>query len=392
MALVVAMVGGGQLARLTAPAALTIGVRLRALVESATSSAAQVLVDAHVGAPDSAADVARLLEGPPRADVLTFEHENVPPEVLDAVARSGVAVRPSPEALRHAQDKLVMRRRLAALGVPMPRWAPVTDEGDLATFLVEVGGTAVVKTARGGYDGKGVRVVTEAHQVTDWLASAAAGGPQLLVEEFVAFKRELAVMLARRPSGGIRCWPVVETLQVDGMCAEVVAPAPRLDPTVNEAAIDIAVRVAEELDVTGVMAVEMFEVDRDGQRGVVVNELAMRTHNSGHWTIDGAATSQFEQHLRAILDLPLGEPSARAPWTVMRNVLGGHVGGFSTALAQVLARDPGVRVHIYGKEPRRGRKLGHVCVYGEDLAELLVRARSAAAILEGHRLPADPRS
>lgn len=392
MTFVVAVVGGGQLARMMTPAATALGVDLRVLVEGPAASAARVVVDAPVGLPRSAEDVLRLVAGPPRADVLTFEHEHIPAEVLAAVAAKGIAVRPGADALRHAQDKLAMRRRLAELGVPAPRWTQVRDAEDLDAFLAGTGGTAVVKTARGGYDGKGVRVVSEAAQVADWIAGAAAGGPELLAEERVPFVRELAVLLARRPSGEVRCWPVVETVQVGGVCAEVVAPAPGLDPAVEEAARDAAVRIAEGLDVTGVLAVEMFEVAQaDGRAGVVVNELAMRPHNSGHWTIDGAVTSQFEQHLRAVLDLPLGDPSARSRWTVMVNVLGSARERLSDGLHEVVGADPGVRVHLYGKEIRPGRKLGHVTVFGDDLDGLRQRARAAAARLqgdgEGHAVP-----
>ncbi len=384
---VVAVVGGGQLARMMTPAATALGLRLRVLVEGPAASAAQVVVDAPVGAPRTASDVLDLVAGVdgPRADVLTFEHEHIPADVLDRVRALGVPVRPSPEALVHAQDKLVMRRRLTELGVPCPRWAPIPDPAALEAFLAEVGGRAVVKTARGGYDGKGVRVVTAADEVADWFTAAAEGGPPLLAEEAVPFTRELAVLLARRPSGQVRAWPVVETVQAGGVCAEVVAPAPDLDPRVAEAALDAATRVAEGVDVTGVLAVEMFEVP--GAPGepsrVLVNELAMRPHNSGHWTLDGAVTSQFEQHLRAVLDLPLGDPSPRARWSVMANVLGSSRERLSDALAEVLDADHGARVHLYGKEIRPGRKLGHVTVTGDDLADVRSRARAAAATLQG---------
>jgi 5-(carboxyamino)imidazole ribonucleotide synthase len=246
-----------------------------------------------------------------------------------------------------------------------------------------VGGEAVVKTARGGYDGKGVRVVRSAQDVADWFTAAEQGGPALLAEEKVPFLRELAVLLARRPSGEYRVWPVVETVQRDGVCAEVVTPAPHLDPSVREQAVAAACRVAEGLDVTGVLAVEMFEVpaEADGPR-VVVNELAMRPHNSGHWTIDGAVTSQFEQHLRAVLDLPLGSTEARAPWAVMANVLGSTRERLTDALPEVTA-DPDVKVHLYGKDVRPGRKLGHVTVYGDDLDDVRARAAAAAARLRG---------
>ncbi len=381
MTRVVAVVGGGQLARMMAPAATGLGLHLRVLVEGATTSAARVVVDAPVGAPRDAGAVLDLVSGPPRADVLTFEHEHIPADVLEQVEAAGVPVRPGPAALLHAQDKIVMRRALARLGVPCPRWAEVTEPADLEAFLEQEGGEAVVKTSRGGYDGKGVRVVRGAAEVAEWFAAARIGGPALLAEQKVPFVRELAVLLARRPSGEVRVWPVVETVQRDGVCAEVVAPAPGLDPTVEAQAVDAAVRVAEGLDVTGVLAVEMFEVDG----AVVVNELAMRPHNSGHWTIDGAVTSQFEQHLRAVLDLPLGDPAPRARWSVMANVLGSTLERLTDALPAVVGADPGARVHLYGKKIRPGRKLGHVTVCGDDLDDVRSRAARAAALLRGEQ-------
>ncbi|MFC8731700.1 5-(carboxyamino)imidazole ribonucleotide synthase [Luteimicrobium sp. NPDC057192] len=393
---VVAVVGGGQLARMMAPAAARLGVRLRVLVESPDGSAAQVLADAPVGAAADEAAV-RALVAPPddaAAAVLTFEHEHVPSALLVALQDEGVPVHPGPDALRHAQDKIVMRTRLTALGVPCPRWAPLAVDAadgarDLAAFLDEVGGEAVVKTSRGGYDGKGVRVVRSADDVADWLAAAQAGGPQLLVEEKVPFRRELAALVARRPSGEVRAWPVVESVQRDGVCAEVTAPAPDLDPALEAQAREVAAAVAEGLDVTGVLAVELFEVpggtpDEPGR--VLVNELAMRPHNSGHWTIDGSVTSQFEQHLRAVLDLPLGDTAPVAPWTVMANVLGSERTELTDALPEVLA-DGDARVWLYGKDVRPGRKLGHVNVSGDDLAATRDRARAAAAVLRGDAVP-----
>ncbi|GIG29324.1 N5-carboxyaminoimidazole ribonucleotide synthase [Cellulomonas marina] len=378
----VAVVGGGQLARMMAPAAVGLGVHLRVLVEAPGSSAAQAVADAPVGAAADEAAVRSLVAG---ADVLTVEHEHVPGALLDALADEGLPVHPGRAALAHAQDKVVMRRRLGALGVPCPDWAPVPDAAALDAFLAAHGGTAVVKTARGGYDGKGVRVVGRSSDVADWLAAAADGsGAALLVEEKVPFTRELAVLVARRPSGEVRVWPVVASTQVDGVCAEVVAPAPDLHPETGAAAEALAVQVAEGLGVTGVLAVELFEVaDPDGGAPrVLVNELAMRPHNSGHWTLDGSVTSQFEQHLRAVLDLPLGATDVRAPWTVMVNVLGSTLPDLAAALPDVLA-DPGVKVHLYGKDVRPGRKLGHVNVVGDDLPDLLRRGRAAAALLRG---------
>ena len=380
---VVAVVGGGQLARMMTPAATALGLHLRVLVEAPDSSAAQVVVDAPVGSPRSPGVLEALVDG---ADVLTFEHEHVPNTVLDAMAASGVAVRPSAAALRHAQDKIVMRSRLTALGVPCPEWAPVATELELTEFLESHGGTGVVKTSHGGYDGKGVRVVSSPDEVEDWLAAAADGsGAPLLVEERVPFSRELAALVARRPSGELVAWPVVESVQVDGVCSEVTAPAPDLDPVTAARAQAIARAVAEGLGVTGVLAVELFEVpdEAGGPARVLVNELAMRPHNSGHWTIDGAVTSQFEQHLRAVLDLPLGDPAPRARWTVMANVLGTSLDDPTQALAAVAAADAGAKVHLYGKEVRAGRKLGHVNVCGDDLEQVRARARRAAALLRG---------
>ncbi len=382
---VVAVVGGGQLARMMAPAATALGVHLRVLVEDAVSSAAQVVVDAPVGAAADPVAVERLVAG---AQALTFEHEHVPNALLTELVDRGVAVRPGPDALVHAQDKIVMRTRLTALGVPCPRWAPVTTSAELADFLAVGDGTAVVKTARGGYDGKGVRVVRSAGEAADWLTAATDGtGAPLLAEERVPFTRELAVLVARSPSGEVRTWPVVESVQRDGVCAEVIAPAPDLDPRTAEVAEGLGRAIAEGLGVTGVLAVELFEVPAVGHHApqVLVNELAMRPHNSGHWTIDGAVTSQFEQHLRAVLDLPLGDTDARAPWTVMANVLGSTRASLTDGLADVASLDPAAKVHLYGKAVRPGRKLGHVTVCGDDLADVRARARAAAEVLQGQQ-------
>jgi 5-(carboxyamino)imidazole ribonucleotide synthase len=370
-----------------APAASALGIGLRVLVESPTGSAAQVVPDAPVGLPKDTPAVVDLVTGGadrPAADVLTFEHEHIPAEATTAVAERSVPVHPGPHALLYAQDKLEMRRRLAELAVPCPPWAPLPDVAALEDFLAAHDGVAVVKTARGGYDGKGVRVVHAAGDVAEWFAASGSGGPALLAEQKVPFVRELAVLLARRPSGEVRVWPVAQTVQADGVCSEVLSPAPDLAPELEEAAVSAAVRVAEGLDVTGVLAVEMFEVaaDADGPARVLVNELAMRPHNSGHWTIEGAVTGQFEQHLRAVLDLPLGDPAPVHRWSVMANVLGSSLPRLTDALPAVAA-DPGAHVHLYGKEIRPGRKLGHVTVCGDDLDDVRARALAAAALLRG---------
>nr|WP_153395644.1 5-(carboxyamino)imidazole ribonucleotide synthase [Ornithinicoccus halotolerans] len=383
---VVGIIGGGQLARMCQPPAVALSLTLSVLAESETASAALVVPHSPVG---SHADLAAVREFAAGCDVVTFDHEHVPPAVLQALEADGVALHPRPAALRHAQDKLVMRERLTAMGIPCPRWVQARTAEEVAAFGGQVGWPLVAKTPRGGYDGKGVRVVHAVEELTDWLADA--GRPEspaladgLLLEEAVPFTRELAVMVARSPSGQAAAWPVVETVQTGGVCTQVLAPAPGLDPDLAAAATEGALRIAGELDVTGVMAVELFEVGEGEHSRYLVNELAMRPHNSGHWTIEGSVTSQFEQHLRAVLDLPLGATSARDQWTVMANVLGGEHPDLYPTYRHLMARDPGLRVHLYGKGVRPGRKLGHVTVYGDGpLTGLRERAQHAADYLQG---------
>jgi 5-(carboxyamino)imidazole ribonucleotide synthase len=375
----VGVVGGGQLARMLAPPAVALGVRLRVLAESPDAGAAQVVPDAPVGA---ASDLEALRSFAAGCDVVTFDHEHVPQPVLAALAAEGVVLRPGPEALRFAQDKAAMRSRLSEAGVPCPPWALVTSRTELAEFGEQVGWPVVLKTPTGGYDGKGVLMAEDLAAAEPWLARAAGGA--LLAEARVPFVRELAVLVARSPMGQAAVWPVVETVQTDGICTEVLAPAPGLSPDLAARASATALKIAGDLDVTGVLAVEMFEVaDAEGQPDVMVNELAMRPHNSGHWTIEGSVTSQFEQHLRAVLDLPLGSTAPRARWTVMANVLGGTHPDLYPAYLHVMAHDPEAKVHVYGKEVRPGRKVGHVTVSGDDLDDVRARARHAADYLSG---------
>jgi 5-(carboxyamino)imidazole ribonucleotide synthase len=371
---VVGVVGGGQLARMMAPAAIGLGVRLRVLARDATDSAAQVVPDVEVGDERDLDALRRFAKG---SDVLTFDHEHVPTEHLRLLEREGVVVRPGPGALVHAQDKAVMRDRLTELGVPCPRWAVVSSTAEIRAFGAEVGWPVVLKTPRGGYDGKGVRLVGAAEDAASWVESLGEGAT-LLAEERVAFDRELAVLVARSPHGQAAVYPVVETVQVDGVCREVLAPA-AISEEHALSAQSVALRIAEGLGVTGVFAVEMF--DTDG--GVVVNELAMRPHNSGHWTIEGARTNQFEQHLRAVLDLPLGETSMTAPHVAMSNVLGGDIADMYDGYLHCMAHDPGVHLHMYGKVVRPGRKVGHATTLGEDAEDVRARARHAAAFLRG---------
>jgi 5-(carboxyamino)imidazole ribonucleotide synthase len=377
-----AIIGGGQLARMMAQSAVGLGVPLRLLAEGPHVSAAQVVPDSLVGDYRDLDTLRKVADG---CAVVTFDHEHVPTEHLHTLTAEGHACRPGPEALVHAQDKAEMRSRLSALDVPCPRNAVVGSAEEVAAFAERVDGFPVVlKTTRGGYDGKGVWVVDSAEQTTGPFEAARAGGARILAEEKVDFRRELSALVARSPSGQVAAYPVVESVQRDGICWEVLAPAPGLDPDLALEAQRLAMKVAGELDVTGILAVELFET-RDHR--ILVNELAMRPHNTGHWTMDGAVTSQFENHLRAVLDLPLGSPEPRAPWTVMVNILGGHdpdlAGDLYAGYPHVFARDPRLRVHLYGKEVRRGRKVGHVTAYGEDLDEVRDRAQHAAAWFRG---------
>jgi 5-(carboxyamino)imidazole ribonucleotide synthase len=373
----VGVIGGGQLARMMIPAALELGVSIRVLAEAQGMSAA--LAASAVG---DYRDPETVLEFAKSVDVVTFDHEHVPQPVLRALVEAGVQVHPGPDALQFAQDKLLMRQKLSELGLPVPDWATVENPEQLDAFLKDHDGRAVVKTARGGYDGKGVRVVARATDVDDWFTVLAedGNGGSLLVEELVDFHRELAQQVARRPSGDIVAWPVVETVQRDGICAEVVAPAPSSAGRIAELSEDVAVRIAQGLGVTGMLAVELFET-RDGR--VLVNELAMRPHNSGHWSIDGSTTSQFEQHLRAVLDLPLGATGTLRPWSMMINILGGPEDAtMPDRYAAAMGEHPTAKFHSYDKESRPGRKVGHVTVCGDDLDEVAYQARGAAAFFQ----------
>ncbi len=358
-------------------AAIALGVPLSLLAEAADASAAQVIPRAEVG---DYTDLETLRAWARGCAVVTFDHEHVPTGHLEVLAADGIACRPGPAALVHAQDKIVMRQRLARLGAPSPVNAVVATPLDVDAFAAKVGGYPVIlKTSRGGYDGRGVWNVAGRQAASAVLRDAPDGIP-VLAEEKVDLARELAAVVARAPSGQVAAYPIVESVQSDGICVEVTAPAPDLDAGLAVEAQQIAMRIAAELDVTGILAVELFET-WDGR--ILVNELAMRPHNTGHWSIDGAVTSQFENHLRAVLDLPLGSPSARTPWTVMVNILGGSAPTLYDGYPHVQARDPDLRVHLYGKAVRPGRKVGHLTAYGDNLDEVRERARHAAQWFEG---------
>ena len=372
------MVGGGQLARMTHQAAIALGQSLRVLAVSAQDPAAQVSPDVVLG---SHADLDALRRAAAGATALTFDHEHVPTGLLHTLLAEGVAVLPPPEALVYAQDKLAMRRRLAAMGAPVPRFVEVSTVDDVDAFAESVGGALVVKTVRGGYDGRGVVLADDIAAARQAVAGYLADGVPVLLEERVSMRRELAALVARSSFGQGAAWPVVETVQREGICVTVLAPAPDLSEDLASRAEQLGLRIAEELGVVGVLAVELFET-ADGE--LMVNELAMRPHNSGHWTMNGSVTSQFEQHLRAVLDYPLGDTRALAPVTVMANVLGAPVAptmSMDERLHHLFGRMPETHVHLYGKDERPGRKIGHVNVLGsdpDDVAGVRERAERAA--------------
>ncbi|SEQ20607.1 5-(carboxyamino)imidazole ribonucleotide synthase [Arthrobacter sp. OV608] len=370
-----------------APAATALGFELRVLAESDDVSAVSAVSSSPVG---DYKDFQTLLEFSKGLDVMTFDHEHVPTAHLRALQEAGVNVQPGPDALVHAQDKLVMRAAIDRLELPNPVWASVADVAALVAFGEETGWPVVLKTPRGGYDGKGVRIISsaaEAAETSDWFESMSP----LLAEAKVEFTRELSALVARTPDGEARAWPVVHTVQVDGVCDEVIAPALDIPVEVAAAAEDAALRIANELGVTGVLAVELFETPGTGA-GFLINELAMRPHNTGHWTQDGAVTSQFEQHLRAVLNLPLGATDALAPVVVMKNFLGGDNQDLFSAYPLALASEPAAKVHCYGKSVRPGRKIGHVNLAGTSTADVdSVRRRAAvvAGIIRDGRVPAE---
>jgi 5-(carboxyamino)imidazole ribonucleotide synthase len=352
------MIGAGQLARMTHQAAISLGLTLRVLAESPDDGAALVTPAVELGSASDRDAIERFAK---TCDVVTFDHEHVPNDIIASLTSLGAVMRPGATALRYAQDKRAMRQRLASLDIAMPRWSDDPEE---------LPRPYIAKAVRGGYDGRGVWVVNEGDKLPPG---------DLIFEERVTIVHELAVQVARTPSGKTKCWPVVETVQEDGICVEVLAPAPRLSHTLAAEAQALAVRIADELGVVGVLTVELFE----SGRGMLVNELAMRPHNSGHWSIEGATTSQFEQHLRAVLDWPLGDTRNRTPYIVMANLIGGSATNLAKSLPAALAAVPNCSVHLYGKSARPGRKLGHVTALGDDFEQTRERARTAAAVLRG---------
>jgi 5-(carboxyamino)imidazole ribonucleotide synthase len=380
---VVGMVGAGQLARMTHQAVISLGQSLRILAEAEEDGGAVVASDVMVGDYRSLPDLRAFARG---CDVITFDHEHVPNKHLRTLVAEGVNVAPGPDALNFAQDKAAMRTRLSELGLAAPLWAIVTRADELVVFGDRVGWPLVLKAASGGYDGRGVWIVDSPAGAAQILAELSFRRTCAVAEQLVPIRRELAAVVARSPFGQGAAWPVVETVQRGGICVEVIAPAPDLDDELADQAQGLALRIAAELGVVGVLAVELFEVhDDEGGGRLLVNELAMRPHNSGHWTIEGSRTSQFEQHVRAVLDYPLGSTELTAPVVVMANLLGGPDDvtpkSIDERVHHCMAQWPDIKIHLYGKGFRPGRKVGHVTALGSDLGKVRERARAMAAYL-----------
>ena len=364
---IVGVIGGGQLARMMAAPAGALGIHLRLLAESVSECAVQVIPDVVIG---DFRHYETLREFVASCDVVTFDHEHVPNALLRRLVSEGMEskIHPGPEALQYAQEKVKMRELIAP--ELSPRWRKISHIEEAEDF----GFPCIAKSLLGGYDGKGVWRVDNRNALAELLK---AGG--LLLEEIVPFDVEISVLVARSPHGQAAVWAVTETIQENGICVQTVTPASQLSEEIAANAQSIALTIAEQTGVVGVMAVEMFLV---GER-LLVNELAMRPHNSGHWSIEGAITSQFEQHLRAVLDLPLGATAMCADWVVMGNILGGENADLHRAFLHLMARDSGLKIHLYGKEVKPGRKVGHVTALGVDVQRLSARTLHATEFFAG---------
>ena len=348
----VGIVGAGQLARMMAQAAIPLGIEVTLLAASERDGAAQVVPNVIVGDPD---DPTRIRELAQQVDVVTFDHELVDPDLLEQLEAEGHTVHPQPSVMRLAQNKRLQREMIDRTGLPGPAWSSVASLDDVIGFAGVHGWPLILKATRGGYDGRGVWELDSAMEAETIVSDALAAGTDLLVEAFQQLDGEIAVIVARSPSGECATYPATETVQRDGICHELHVPA-RFAPQIAERAERIAREVAETAGSTGLLAIEFFVVHGD----ILVNELAPRPHNSGHWTIEGAEVSQFEQHLRAVLDWPLGSTNLVAPAVVTRNLLGPEDGADPfERISDALAAGDG-HVHWYGKESRPGRKIGHV--------------------------------
>ena len=377
---IITVIGDGQLARMMHTEAIELGQSIRLLAGSRDSSAAQVCADVAIGDYRNWEDVLSAVRG---ADAVTFDHEHVPTEFLQRLTEMGYSVQPQPAALLYAQDKLLMRQRLEEMGAPVPEYTAIESVADAQEFFDQVGGQVCLKARRGGYDGNGVWFPADAAELAEQVTTLLEREVPLMAERKVNLVRELSAMCARTPSGQVAAWPVLESVQANGICVEAICPAPGISAELAAQAEELSISIAEGLGVTGALAVELFETtDAAGRPQIFVNELAMRPHNTGHWSQDGCDTSQFEQHLRAVADLPLGSTRPNAPVTVMVNTLGGATDPqlpLAQRFAEVWRRFPAAKIHWYGKQWRPGRKLGHVNLCGTDASvEGIARTRRDA--------------
>jgi 5-(carboxyamino)imidazole ribonucleotide synthase len=367
---VVAMAGAGQLAQMTQQAAISLGVELRVLASAESEPAVVAGANALI-AEASAKSMRELADG---AAVLTFDHEGFDPDLLAALKAEGVPMAPSPESVLFAQDKQYARETLSPLGFPLPAFAMVESIEEVDAFAAEHGWPVVAKTPRGGYDGGGVFVLDDRDVAEDLVAKVDG---VLILEPLLAIRREFAVLAARSTAGEVAIYPVVETVQKDAICHETLVPA-ALPDEVQAEATEIARQLVEQIEATGIVAVEFFLTDD----GILINELALRPHNSGHWTIEGCVTSQFEQHLRAVLGWPLGSTALRAPAVALANILGPDNGVDPLERAPEVVSDPDARLHLYNKAYRPGRKLGHITVLDADIDTAREKSQRALARLK----------
>ncbi len=359
----VGVIGAGQLARMMVAPATALGVDLLLFAQSSEDSAAQI-TNHIVGDYKNVDD---LREFAKKCSVITFEHELIPVSVIRILEAEGIVIRPSSDSFIFSQDKAQMRVRLSKF--PAPKWKVITSSEGVTEFPL------IAKSIVGGYDGRGVWKIDGLNELEQVLAQNG----KLLIEELLEFNCEIAVMVARSPHGQASTWAPTQTIQLDGICISTVTPAPDISEDVAVRAQKMALDIAKEIGLVGVMAVEMFVRGED----IYVNELAMRPHNSGHWTIEGARTSQFEQHLRAILDLPLGDTSMNSSFAVMGNILGGTKSDMFRPYLHLMARSPGLKIHQYKKEVRLGRKIGHVTAVGENILDLRESVDHALAYMSG---------
>lgn len=370
------IIGGGQLARMMYQASIGLSIKVGLLSENNNDSAALVMPDVHIG---SHLDRNALFTFADIYKNITFDHEHVPQTYLYEIVNAGYKVNPHPDCLVYAQNKILMRQKMQALELPNPNWTVAKNKADIANFAKHQGYPFIIKAPQGGYDGHGVWKISSSDDLLSFYHSHdQTNAYPFILEECIDFCAELSVIVARNTNGQVVCYPVSQSVQENGVCVRTITPAPMLAENLSRELQQVGKKIADALNVTGVLAVELM---LDKNNLYYVNELAMRPHNTGHWTIDGAITSQFENHIRGVLGLPLGDASMCSPVVVMQNIFGGNLEDISTKIAEVYAQYSALKVHLYGKEVRLGRKLGHVNLLGDRLESLLRIAQQVNDLL-----------